>query len=39
MRRKRVEELEGGERLAKPILLDVGTVLIYEDTILKKRIY
>ena len=37
MRRKRVEELEGGESLAKPILLDIGTVLIYEDTILKKE--
>lgn len=37
MKRKRVEELEGGESLAKPILLDIGTVLIYEDTILKKE--
>ena len=37
MQRKRVEELEGGESLAKPILLDIGTVLIYEDTILKKE--
>ena len=37
MKRKKVEKLEGGERLAKPILLDVGTVLIYEDTILKKE--
>ena len=37
MRLKRVEELEGGESLAKPILLDIGTVLIYEDTILKKE--
>ena len=34
---KRVEELEGGESLAKPIVLDIGTVLIYEDTILKKE--
>lgn len=37
MKRKRVEALEGGESLAKPILLDIGTVLIYEDTILKKE--
>lgn len=37
MKRKRVEELEGGECLAKPILLDIGTVLIYEDTILKQE--
>lgn len=37
MKLKRVEELEGGERLAKPILLDIGTVLIYEDTVLKKE--
>ena len=36
MKLKKVEELEGGERLAKPILLDIGTVLIYEDTVLKK---
>ncbi len=37
MKRKRVEELEGGESLAKPILLEFGTVLIYEDTILKRE--
>lgn len=37
MKFKRVEELEGGESLAKPILLDIGTVLIYEDTILKRE--
>lgn len=37
MKKKKVEELEGGERLAKPILLGVGTVLIYEDTILKRE--
>ncbi len=37
MKRKKVEELEGGESLAKPILLDIGTVLIYEDTVLKKE--
>lgn len=37
MKRKRVEDLEGGESLAKPILLDIGTVLIYEDTILKRE--
>lgn len=35
MKRRKVTDLEGGERLAKPVLLDRGTVLIYENTELK----
>lgn len=37
MKRTKVEELEGGEILAKPILMGMGTVLVYEDTVLKKE--
>ncbi len=35
MKKVRLEKLQGGEVLARPILLDLGTVLIYEDTELK----
>lgn len=37
MKRRRVTELEGGERLAKPIVLETGIVLIYENTVLKQE--
>lgn len=37
MKKKKVESLEGGEILAKPILMGMGTVLIYEGTVLKKE--
>lgn len=35
MKRIKVTELKGGEYLAEPIILETGTVLIYEDTKLK----
>lgn len=37
MKKRKVAELEGGERLAKPVILDTGTVLIYENTVLKRE--
>lgn len=37
MKKKKVEELEGGEILEKPIIMGMGTVLIYEGTQLKKE--
>ena len=37
MKRVKVTELKGGEYLAKPIILETGTVLIYEDTSLKNE--
>lgn len=37
MKKRRVDELQGGECLAKPVVLDTGTVLIYENTILKRE--
>ena len=35
MEKVKVAKLKGGEVLAKPILLDMGTVLICENTELK----
>ena len=37
MKKVKVAELKGGEVLAKPILMDMGTVLVYENTELKKE--
>ena len=37
MKKKKVEELKGGEILEKPIIMGMGTVLIYEGTQLKQE--